>query len=121
MTHEDGIRALYHLQLARNDSAGKGQPWGKGGGKSPGKGLTKDKGKGDVQPSAPAAPAYKICTYFPKGTCHFGENCQSVHQNPDGRTVKTAAPARARSAAGTASIRATRAARRTASHGAGDQ
>ena len=63
---------------------------------------------------SPDAPAYRLCTHYLSGTCKFADQCRNVHQDPDGKTQKTAAPARARSAARTASIRARRAERRAA-------
>ena len=108
---DDWKRLHYHL--------------GKGVGKDKGESLggTVPKGHPKVPPTvkaiaAPATPSYTLCAHYPRGKCHYGEACTDVHQNADGKTVKTAAPARARSAARTAAIKAWRLEKRAASQDA---
>ena len=114
-TNDDMARMVYYQRLDRSKGLSKGTK----GGKAPWKMSKGDGGKGKTDiPSvskAPAVPAFKVCPYYSQGTCSYGEACTNVHHNPDGKTVKTAAPARARSAARTASIRANREAKRAAS------
>ena len=67
---------------------------------------------GKLKAKMPGAPApaeakpYELCVNYQKGSCQHGDQCRRVHQNEDGKCVKTAAPAAARNRARSASIRA---------------
>ena len=76
------VEVIAEYEKNRKPSAEKGAQ-----GKGKGKGAGKGEGKGDAQGGAPGHVYFtkkdKVCPWFGKGTCNWGDKCHFIHDKGD--------------------------------------